>query len=252
MKVRSREDRLRDVESIKNMMVARATGEVTTDNEYREIRARLIADAALRDRLPRWVHTCRTLDEFWGVIKPASSTYAGRRALIAKEFDGVLTLLEREESSPSDLTTGEALARLGNEHVREVWRKALERRSTDPEAAITSARTLLEAVCKHVLDERGGTYDDKTDLPQLYSAAASKLRLAPADHSEQIFKQILGGCHSVVQGLGALRNRHGDAHAPGKARVRPAARHAELAVNLAGTMATFLMATLEARERDAG
>lgn len=70
---------------------------------------------------------------------------------------------------------------------------------------------------------------------------------SPAQHIEPIFKQILGGCHSVVQGLGSLRSKLGDAHAQGKAVVKPAPRHAELAVNLAGTMATFLLATWEAR-----
>jgi hypothetical protein len=72
--------------------------------------------------------------------------------------------------------------------------------------------------------------------------------LSPSQHSEQIFKQILNGCHSVVVGLGALRNRHGDAHGKNSAAVKPGERHAELAVNLAGTMATFLLQTWKARK----
>jgi hypothetical protein len=39
----------------------------------------------------------------------------------------------------------------------------------------------------------------------------------------------------------------GDAHSQGPMRAKPLPRHAELAVNLAGTMATFLVATWEAR-----
>ncbi|WP_042491478.1 abortive infection family protein, partial [Sphingomonas parapaucimobilis] len=58
---------------------------------------------------------------------------------------------------------------------------------------------------------------------------------------------ILGNCQSVVESLGALRNKLGDAHGGGPKRARPAARHAELAVNLAGSMATFLVATWETR-----
>jgi hypothetical protein len=63
-----------------------------------------------------------------------------------------------------------------------------------------------------------------------------------------LFRQILGGCQTVVEGLGALRNRHSDAHGKGITATRPAARHAELAVNLAGTMATFLLQTWESRK----
>ena len=77
--------------------------------------------------------------------------------------------------------------------------------------------------------------------------AAKVLNIAPSQHSEPIFKQILGGCTAVVEGLGALRNRLSDAHGQGKRPVRPAARHAELAVNLAGAMATFLVTTHAAK-----
>jgi hypothetical protein len=61
---------------------------------------------------------------------------------------------------------------------------ALERRSDDPEGAITSARTLLETVCKHILDEGGIKYDDDADLPKLYRVTADVLDLAPSQQSE--------------------------------------------------------------------
>jgi hypothetical protein len=73
-----------------------------------------------------------------------------------------------------------------------------------------------------------------------------RLNLSPAQHTEQIFKQILGGCKSVVEGLGAMRNKISDAHGKGKKSIKPASRHAELAVNLAGSMATYLVSTWEA------
>lgn len=65
--------------------------------------------------------------------------------------------------------------------------------------------------------------------------------------TETELERILGGCQTVVDGTAALRNRLSDAHGEDKAGVRPAPRHAELAVNLAGAMASFLVATWEAR-----
>jgi hypothetical protein len=50
---------------------------------------------------------------------------------------------------------------------------------------------------------------------------------------------ILGGVHSVVEGLANFRNRLGDAHGQGKHLVTPLPRHAELAVNMAGSVASF-------------
>jgi hypothetical protein len=37
--------------------------------------------------------------------------------------------------------------------VHSVWEKALARRHTDPDGALMTARTLLETVCKRILDE---------------------------------------------------------------------------------------------------
>ncbi len=149
---------------------------------------------------------------------------------------------------PADAGISEALAAFNPENVHARWTAALERRSSDPEGAITLARTLLEDVCKWLLNETGGTWEEADDLPTLYKRLAKALNLAPDGHTEQTFKQILGSCQSIVEGLGALRNKLGDAHSVGPRRVRPSVRHAELAVNLAGTMATFLVETWKARQ----
>jgi hypothetical protein len=150
--------------------------------------------------------------------------------------------------APSDSVVSAILSRVDAEHVRDAWQKALDRRAVDPEGAITVARSLLETVCKFILDEEQMTYSDTMDLPGLYQRTANKLRLAPSQHTEEIFKRVLGSCQNVVEGLGTLRNKLSDSHGKSKQAVKPAARHAELAVNLAGTMATFLVATWEARK----
>lgn len=77
---------------------------------------------------------------------------------------------------------------------------------------------------------------------------AGELNLSPDQHSEKIFKQILGGCSGIVNGLGMLRNKHGDAHGYGPTANKPKPRHAELAVNLAGSMAIFLIQIYEANK----
>jgi hypothetical protein len=135
--------------------------------------------------------------------------------------------------------------KLDTAFIQEVWRKALDRIHEDPDGAITAARSLLESVCKRILDELGVPYSDKDDLPKLYGTAAKELNLAPSQHTEEVFRKILGGAHAVVDGLANLRNRLGDAHGQGKRSVKPASRHAELAVNMAGSLASFLLATFE-------
>ncbi len=241
------EELLRMVESVKNMLVARATGDSTEYSEYEEFRLKLTGAPRTKDRLPRFIHTCRSMSEFWGYIKSKYPSYAERRQYLRDEFDPLLTYLENWNVTPSDDGTAAALQKFDSEHVTGAWRKAQDRKTTDPEGAITAARTLLESVCKHILDEMEEVYCDKSDLKTLYNQAAKLLNLSPSQHTEQTFKQILSGCYSVVEGLGSLRNSLSDAHGKGKVGVKPLPRHAELAVNLAGTMATFLVSTWEAR-----
>jgi AbiJ N-terminal domain 3/Abortive infection C-terminus len=145
-------------------------------------------------------------------------------------------------SRPSDQLVSEMLITFDENGVHHAWQKALERRRDDPEGAITASKTLLETVCKHIIDEAGGRYG-QDDLPKLYATAAAALNLAPSQHSEAVFKAILGNCQSVVGNLAGIRNKLGDSHGQGKRYVRPKPRHAELAANLAGTMAMFLVAS---------
>ena len=180
-------------------------------------------------------------------MKREASTYDERRTLIWDAFGPLLDHLEFG-SRPSDTPVAASLDDLNSASVRAAWDKALDRRATDPAGAITAARTLLETVCKHILDDQGLGYGDSDELPKLYRETAMALNLAPSQHTEQVFKQILGGCTSVVEGLGALRNRMSDAHGVGPQAVRPAPRHAELAVNLSGSMASYLVATWRMRK----
>jgi hypothetical protein len=77
--------------------------------------------------------------------------------------------------------------------------------------------------------------------------AAKSLNLAPEQRSEEAIRAILGGVMTVVNGLGTLRNKLSDSHGRGGAPVRPSPRHASLAVNLAGALATFLVETYQQR-----
>jgi hypothetical protein len=140
-----------------------------------------------------------------------------------------------------------AIERLNAESVRMAWTRAVERRDTDPDGAVTAARALLESTLKTILDDRGEAYKEGDDLPKLYGRVQKVLKLSPAEQTEDRFRAILGACATVVKELGSVRNRHSDAHGAGRRKYRVASRHAALAVNLAGSMALFLIETHEAR-----
>lgn len=236
-------DLIEKAETLQNLLVARATGEGADPAVYSSLRQELMNNHRTKNKLPRFVKTCRSLDHFWSFIKYEFSTYAERRQFIWQEFSPLLNDLEQGVGSPAAQETSAVLSSLDADHVHALWQRALERRNADPEGAVTLSRTLIESVCKLILDEQEIDYSDKADLPKLYYLTAEQLDLAPSQHSEELFRKILGNCQAVVGGLGAIRNIHSDAHGDGKVKYKPAPRHAELAVNLAGSMATFLTRT---------
>lgn len=206
------------------------------------------------------------LSRFLAAVTSPEAQQPGRQAALTESIDQLLrkdgytlarsgmisgspvyAVRPAPKGSPADDSISASLAAFDPTQVHARWVAALARRETEAEGAITLARTLLEDVCKWILDQAGESWKEGDDLPALYRRLSKTLRLAPDDHTEQVFKQILGSCQSIVESVGTLRNRLGDAHSPGPKRARPQPRHAELVVNLAGAMATFLVSTWHAR-----
>jgi hypothetical protein len=242
-------------EQLMNLMVS-LTYDVGVDGaDYRQARSTLLGDQSASKLVPEFIRTARDPAAFHALVlgrQLADFATSERELYIRDAFEPLLSALEQFVTAPIDGLVAEASAALNAAAAEATWTKALARRQADPEGAITVARTLLESVCKTILDDLGATYGRGDDLPKLYHEVSTELNLAPSLHVEQQFKQILGGVTSVVQGLGSLRNQQSDAHGQGRKRYRPSARHAALAVNLAGSTAVFLMQTWEARQQEVG
>ncbi len=243
------ENLIERVEMIEGLLTERATGGKPNNSIYAFLRRECMANDDIKNLLPAFVRTHRSLDAFWPFIQKSAETYAERRQIISNAFNPVMDFLNGRARAPIDETASDTLQSFDEAGVHEVWSKALARRANDPEGAITVARTLLETVCKRILDEMSEAYTDKEDLPKLYSMVASSLKLAPNQHTEEPIKAILGGAMTMVNGIGTLRNRMSDSHGRGgKLPVKPSERHATLAVNTAGALATFLVETYNARQ----
>lgn len=215
--------------------------------DYKAERQLLLDLVPDSERVPDFVRRYRDPESYWQFIKHKFASYAERRTFLWDSFRPLLEHLEAASRNPASRNVEGTLSVLNGEAVDAFWRKALERRTSDPEGAITAARALIESTCKHILDELKADYPDDADPAKLWALCAAELKLSPDDHTEKVFKAILGNCQSIVNNLAALRNKLGDAHGQGRRAVRPSARHGELAVNLAGAMAAFLVATWTAR-----
>lgn len=231
--------------ALQELMVRKVEGDHSVDGrEYEDLRRAVVRDPETPPHLiPEVLRKNRDLDTLWSYAKDYHRSWEPRRRHVREEFAALLDHLDQPPVAPGDGAVATGLTHFNSEAVSEAWRRALHRRSSDPAGAITAARTMLESVLKNVLDDADETYGDADDLPKLYRKVSELLNLAPSQHTETIFKQVLGGCAAVVEGLGAVRNKVGDAHGTGRRPIKPAPRHAELVVNLAGAMALFIIQT---------
>lgn len=228
--------------ALQNILVSRATGGDSKDQDYIILRKTVLESKHSR-LVPSFVRQNRDLNQFWQFIKYEYETYAERRNFISKEFHSILDAAEFEGSGMNP-NLHESIEKIDSDYIDNMWKKAIERKIHDPDGAVTLSRSLIESVCKHILDHEGEQYNKNSDLSELYKKVAKLLNMSASQYeNHSIFKQILGGCSGIVSGLGQLRNNVSDAHGQGVVNFRPEPRHAELAVNLAGTMSHFLLSS---------
>jgi hypothetical protein len=196
-------------EALLSFAITIAEGGDVPKEDYRAVHNRLFESPTAR-RVGKPLRRYRTPDLLWGYLRSVatgSGSWALRRDAAHELIDPVVEALYDQSEMPADDLVTLATTRLNAESVSEAWSRALDRRESNPDGAITMARTLLESTLKTILDDRQVVYNADADLPALYKAVSKELNLAAGDHTEQAFKQILGGCHSVIVGLGAFATK---------------------------------------------
>ena len=212
--------------------------------DYDSLRGAILSNAELISKMPSFIRDCHTLYEFSDFIKSKGNTRE-RRAYLKKELGPANAFVYQISFTPGDEVISEILSH--RERLNDAWEKALQRRATDPDGAITSARSLLETTFKHVLDEKGlqANYDNNTTLPDLCFRASNAIAIHPQSTTDDQLKKLFGSYISVVNALGKLRNAQGDAHGKSESDIKPEKRIAALAVNLSGSIAQFFISTLD-------
>jgi hypothetical protein len=134
--------------------------------------------------------------------------------------------------------------------IRELLDRMSRAADDDPPLAVGSAKEIVESTAKVILKERGETWRESADVPELVRQAEAALGLHPStaatgpDASDGV-RKILGAVTTITVGLAELRNRgHGTGHGPATARVGLRPRHAHLAVNAAITWCQLMLDTL--------
>lgn len=136
---------------------------------------------------------------------------------------------------------------LSVEYAQKAFHDALDTIDSSPDEAIGKAATLLESICKVILDKLRIEYPSDQSIQPLYASVAKAMDLSPDAQADPEIKRVLGGLMNAAQGIGALRTQYGAVHGKGKRNYRLAARHAKLAVAAASALGLFLFETFNER-----
>lgn len=169
-----------------------------------------------------------------------------RQPVAAAERLALLELLvQADGASP----LGVELSQVSLRGVREDWFTASSRLPTNPPAAITAARTLLESVSMTILAERNEVADTSGDLARLVKQVRIALGIDAAKGTGQGIHVMVSGLGNIVDGLSSMSNSAGDRHGKIGGATLDELTVASLAVHAAGTLALFLVQQHHERAR---
>lgn len=120
----------------------------------------------------------------------------------------------------------------------------------DYDGALTNARSLLETIFKHILNEANVKYKEGEKLTYYYKNVANVLKMEPGLYKgTEAFQEVLAGFISVVNGIASIRNKFSDSHGANPLeKYRIDKRHVVLVVNAARTIAEYLITVLEQKK----
>src|SRR5258706_15528108 len=110
---------LDQAEMLKNMVTSCASGGSRDSSDYAAIRFHFMRIPEISEKLPRFIKTCRNLQEFWDFIKPKYDHYHERRHYVTAEFEPLLAALEAGANSPADQSVTDQIQKVDSAHVQQ-------------------------------------------------------------------------------------------------------------------------------------
>jgi hypothetical protein len=116
---------------------------------------------------------------------------------------------------------------------------------TDPEQAMGNASSILESICKSILERLDKNLPKDQTLKSLIKATYGAMNLSPDSHADPDIKQVLGGIANAAIGIGVIRTKHSSFHGRTNEhkKYKLTERHARLAVGCSSVLGCFLIET---------
>lgn len=133
----------------------------------------------------------------------------------------------------------------GYKAAHEDFERAMSFIESDPEQAMGSSSSILESICKGILERLSKPIPKDQTLKSLVKATYSEMNLSPESHADPDIKQVLGGIANAAVGIGVIRTKYSSFHGrtDSSKKFRLTARHARLAVGSSAVLGCFLVET---------
>jgi len=227
-----------------------------TDNEnFKESRLIMKKLAGNRAKiLPSFIKECRSINEAVECVihegENNNVTNSSLKSYISRTFNEYIDYIE-EKQIDVQIFQVEAInvpkrEALTYRSILDEIEKCEERISSgDYTGAVTSAKTLVEGVCKEILlNIPQANISNNTKLPALFKEVRNNLSLNPDDPKmNDSLKKVISGLNSLVAGINEIRNNYGDSHTITEHLIKE--HHALVVVNSAKTLTNFLFGTYQ-------
>jgi hypothetical protein len=176
-----------------------------------------------------------------GLRKQAESIAEGRAAVSAR-----VGRVNQQPSAKIEEALRAAATEFGFMRVMQDWASAQRSLYQSPESAVRAACVLVETTLKHLYANRGIALPKDKDIQSLYATLRGSIPpVIAADRgaSDDVMGMIRG-LTSVIQHVGALRTKIGDAHGKSPEQAAGGLDEARLAVDAAGAASVYLIRKL--------
>ncbi|MDH5163935.1 abortive infection family protein [Heyndrickxia oleronia] len=221
--------------------------EFLSNDLYREARAIILKLCEEREvEVPNGLKENRNVEEFIDFLCYDNTPYGENISFITSIFNPFIDYVEMKSIELKIINIESDVPKeLSYKHILEDISKCDNRiESGDYSGAITSAKSLIEGVCKEIIFSiEGEEVAGSPKFLELFNRVRTHLNLDPSNEAlHKSLKQVLTGLIQVVQGLNEVRNKSGDSHTR---KINPSLHHALLVVNSAKTVVNFLFHTYE-------
>lgn len=135
-------------------------------------------------------------------------------------------------------------------YISELFQRAIKDiEKGENDSAITKSRTLFEEFFCYVIEKMGEITSESGDIGKLYNQVKTLYSMQQSKDYDKRVNGLLSGLEKIMTAIAEMRNKTSDSHGMGGKRIRLLDYYAKLFANSAATMAEFVLAVENNRNK---